>query len=61
MIMGELRSRYGVLMALHMAGSIVLGTPVVPFFPFNFGVSLLKQNSRKRGILIIMGLLGNLV
>ena len=50
-----------VLIALHMAGSIVLGTPVVPFFPFNFGVSLLKQNSRKKGILMIMGLLGNLV
>ena len=38
-----------------------LGTPVVPFFPFYLGVSLLKLNSRKKGTLIIMGLLGNLV
>ena len=37
-----------------------LGTPVVPFFPFYFGVSLLKLNSRKKGTLIIMRLLGNL-
>ena len=38
-----------------------LGTPVVPFCPFYFGVSLLKLNSRKKGTLIINGLLGNLV
>ena len=31
------------------------GTPVVPFFPFNFGVSFLKQNIRKEGTLIIQG------
>ena len=37
-----------------------LGTPVVPFFPFYFGVSLLELNSRKEGTLIIHGLLGNL-
>ena len=37
-----------------------LGTPVVPFCPFYFGVSLLKQKSRKKGTLIIKGLLGNL-
>ena len=30
-----------------------LGTPVVPFYPFYLGVSLLKQNSRKKGTLII--------
>ena len=33
------------------------GTPVVPFFPCYFGVSLLKL---KKGALMIMGLLGNL-
>ena len=38
-----------------------LDTPVVPFYPFYLGVSLLKQNSRKKGTLIIQGLLGNLV
>ena len=27
---------------------MLLGTPVVPFCPFSFGVSLLKLNSRKR-------------
>ena len=37
-----------------------LGTPVVPFCPFCFGVSLLKLNSGKKGTLIINGLLGNL-
>ena len=37
-----------------------LGTPVVPFYPFDFGLSLLKQNSRKKGPLRIKGLLGNL-
>ena len=37
------------------------GTPVVPFCPFHLGVSLLKLNSRKKGTLIINGLLGNLV
>ena len=40
---------------------LYLGTPVVPFYPFYFGVSLLKQNSRKKGTLITKGLLGNLV
>ena len=38
----------------------MLGTPVVPFRPFYLGVSLLKLNSRKKGTLIINGLLGNL-
>ena len=28
-------------------------TPVVPFYPFCLGVSLLKQNSRKEGTLLI--------
>ena len=37
-----------------------LGSPVVPFYPF-LGGSLLKPNSRKKGTLIIKGLLGNLV
>ena len=37
-----------------------LGTPVVPFVPFYMGVSLVKLNTRKKGILIIKGLLGNL-
>ena len=40
---------------------INLGTPVVPLFPFYFGASLLKLSSWKKGTLIIMGLLGNLV
>ena len=37
-----------------------LGSPVVPFYPFSFWVPLLKPNSRKKGTLIIKGLLGNL-
>ena len=37
-----------------------LGAPVVPFYPFSFGVPLLKPNSKKKGTLIIKGLLGNL-
>ena len=31
------------------------------FYPFFWGVPLLKPNSRKKGTLIIKGLLGNLV
>ena len=38
-----------------------LGSPVVPFYPFSFWVPFLKPNSRKKGTLIIKGLLGNLV
>ena len=38
----------------------MLGSPVVPFYPFSFWVPLLKPNSRKKGTLIIKGLLGNL-
>ena len=38
-----------------------LGTPVVPFFLFYSRVSSLKLNMRKKGTLIIKGLLGNLV
>ena len=38
----------------------LLGSPVVPFYPFSFWVPLLKPNSRKKGTLIIKGLLGNL-
>ena len=37
-----------------------LGAPVVPFYPFSFWVPLLKPNSRKKGTLIMKGLLGNL-
>ena len=37
-----------------------LGSPVVPVYPFSFWVPLLKPNSRKKGSLIIKGLLGNL-
>ena len=37
-----------------------LGSPAVPFYPFSFWVPLLKPNSRKKGTLIIKGLLGNL-
>ena len=37
-----------------------LGSPVVPFYPFSFWVPLLKPNSRKKGALIVKGLLGNL-
>ena len=39
----------------------MLGTTVVPFCPLYFGASLLRLNSRKKGTLIIYGLLGNLV
>ena len=34
---------------------------MVPFFPFDLGVSLLKQNTRKKGTLIMKRLLGNRV
>ena len=34
---------------------------MVPFCPFYFRVPLLKPNSKKKGTLIVMGLLGNLV
>ena len=37
-----------------------LGAPVVPFYSFSSWVPLLKPNSRKKGTLIIKGLLGNL-
>ena len=43
----------------HSPG-VKLGAPVVPFYPFSFGVPLLKPNSKKKGALIIKGLLGNL-
>ena len=41
----------------HACPVQLLGTPVVPFCPFYLGVSLLKLNSRKKGTLIINGLL----
>ena len=34
--------------------------PGSTFFPFYFGISLLKLNIRKKGTLVIEGLLGNL-
>ena len=37
-----------------------LGAPVVPFFPFCFGVSLLKLKTRTKVALIVKGSLGNL-
>ena len=37
-----------------------LRSPVVPFCPFSFWVRLLKPNIRKKGTLMIKGLLGNL-
>ena len=37
-----------------------LGSPVVPFYPFSFWVPLLSPKSRKKGALIIKGLMGNL-
>ena len=43
------------------SGILLLGSPVVPFYPFSFWVPVLKPNSRKKGTLIIKGLLGNLV
>ena len=42
------------------AASLVPSSPVVPFYPFSFWVPLLKPKSRKKGTLIIKGLLGNL-
>ena len=38
----------------------IVGTPVVPPLLLTFGVSFLKLKSRKKGALIIKGLLGNL-
>ena len=41
--------------------NLQVGTPVVPFCPPNFGVSLvIKLNGRKKGTLTFKGLLGNL-
>ena len=45
---GALRSTHSPLLML-----VELGTPVVPFCPFHFGVSLLKLNSGKKDTLII--------
>ena len=38
----------------------LLGNPLVSLSPLNFGVSLLRLNIRKKGVLVIDGLLGNL-
>ena len=46
---------------LYCLSVLTLGAPVVPFYPFSFWVPLLKPTSRKKGTLIIKGLLGNLV
>ena len=46
--------------AMKFGRILGLGTPVVPFCPLYFGVSLLKLNSRKKGTLVIDGLLENL-
>ena len=40
--------------------AIYLGTPVVPFCPFCFGVCLLQWNIRKKGTLIVRESLRNL-
>ena len=45
---------------MRVYGRGLLGAPVVPFYPFFWGVPLLKPNSRKKGTLIIKRLLGNL-
>ena len=37
----------------------MLGNSVVPFFPVDFRDSVLKLNIRKKGPLIVKGLLGN--
>ena len=39
----------------------LLGTPVVPFCPLCLGISFIKLSSRKKGTLIVNGLLRNLV
>ena len=63
--MGKWTSREGVEIPTDVAVLIIsggvfqLGSPVVPFCPFSFWVPLLKPNSRKKGTLIIKGLLGN--
>ena len=40
--------------------ALLLGTPIVSFFPFYLAVSLLKLKNRKMGTLVINVLLGNL-
>ena len=37
----------------------MLGNSVVPFFPFDLRDSVLKLNIRRKGTLIVKGLLGN--
>ena len=39
---------------------VILGSRVVPLCPFSFWLPLLQPKSRKKGTLIIKGLLGNL-
>ena len=50
-----------VIKSILVGSSCILGTPVVPFCPFCFSVSLLKLNSRKKGTLVFNGLLWNRV
>ena len=54
-------SLFNVCEAHIVTWKAILGTPVVPFCPFYFGVSLFKLNRRRKGTLIMNGLLGNLV
>ena len=62
---GQLHVLWSKLLVSPFISPIVVpyirGTPAVPFYPFCLGVSLLKLNSRKKGTLMIRGLLGNLV
>ena len=37
----------------------VLGTQLVPSFPFHLGISFLKLNMRKKGTVIVNGILEN--
>ena len=52
-----------ILEGLFLEGPMgdLLGSPVVPFYPFSFWAPLEKPNSRKKATLIIKGLLGYLV
>ena len=45
--------RLDILAGLASGKLLYLGTPVVPSYPFCLGVSLLKQNNRKKGTLIM--------
>ena len=53
---GPASSAWDDIMAILEHG--ILGTPVVPFFPFYLGVSLFKLNIRKRVPLLFRGYWG---